>query len=302
MIRTRNVPTAVFVVLCGALLAAQTAAPPQARKLSANGVDLIYVDEGKGTPVVFVHGAISDLRFWEPQRQAFASKYRFIAYTYRYHGVEPWPDDGKNYSGATHIADLTAFLTNLEAGPVHLVGLSYGGILGAAVAAGHPELVRSLTLAEPGLFALIADKPEAKPALDAFGKGFGEAGVILKNGDRMGALKAFYALVTGNPAETYDAQPEPRRRMFEDNSRTLPLLFATPEISPITCDTLRTIKTPTLVVEGVRTPAFFSEIDKVVVSCIAGSRLVTIPDASHPMSADNPAAFNKAVLEFIAKQ
>jgi pimeloyl-ACP methyl ester carboxylesterase len=302
MIRPRIVPAAAVVVLFGALLVAQTAAPPQARKLSANGADLTYVDEGKGVPVVFVHGAIADLRFWEPQRQAFASKYRFIAYTYRYHGVEPWPDDGKNYSAATHIADLTAFLTNLKAGPVHVVGLSYGGILGAAVAAEHPELVRSLTLAEPALFALIADKPEAKPALDAFGKGFGDVAVILKGGDRMGALKGFYALVTGNPAEAFDAEPEPSRRMFEDNARTMQLLLASPEISPITCDTLRTIKTPTLVVEGARTPAFFSEIDKVAVSCITGSRLVKIPDASHPMSADNPAAFNKAVLEFIAKQ
>jgi pimeloyl-ACP methyl ester carboxylesterase len=292
----------VAVVLCGALLAAQTAPPPQTRTLGANGVDLTYVDEGKGVPIVFVHGAMSDLRFWEPQRQAFASKYRFIAYTYRYHGTEPWPDDGKNYTGATHAADLAAFLTALKAGPVHLVGLSYGGILGAAVAAEHPEMLRTLTLAEPGLFALIADKPEAKPALDAFGKGFGDVAAILKNGDRMGALKVFYALVTGNAAETYDALPEPVRRMFEDNARTLPLLLASPEISPIACDTLRTIKTPTLIVEGARTPAFFTEIDKVAVSCISGSRLVKIPEASHTMSAENPAAFNKAVLEFVAKR
>ena len=62
------------------------------------------------------------------------------------------------------------------------------------------------------------------------------------------------------------------------------------------------MKTPTLVVEGAQTPAFFSEIDKVVLSCIDGSRLVKIPDASHPMSAENPAAFNEAVLEFIAKR
>jgi pimeloyl-ACP methyl ester carboxylesterase len=283
-----------------ALLSAQSAAPPQARKMTSNGVELTYIDEGKGAPVVFVHGSLSDLRFWEPQRQAFASKYRFIAYTYRYHGTEPWPDDGKNYSGATHAADLAVFLTNLKAGPVHLVGLSYGGILSAIVAAEHPELLRTLTLAEPGLFSLLTSE-EDKPAIEAFNKGAQEAVALVKADDRMGAIKAFYTLVTGNGPDAYDKEPEAGRRMLEDNARTLPLLFAT-SLPPTSCDTLKKITTATLVVEGVRTPIFFRQIDKAVLSCIPGSRLVKIPDASHPMSGDNPAAFNRAVLEFIAKR
>jgi pimeloyl-ACP methyl ester carboxylesterase len=56
------------------------------------------------------------------------------------------------------------------------------------------------------------------------------------------------------------------------------------------------------VIEGARTPDWFRLINKATLSCITGSRLVKIPDASHPMSANNPAAFNRAVLEFIAKR
>jgi pimeloyl-ACP methyl ester carboxylesterase len=293
--------TMLIVTGAAALLAAQPAAPPQTRQLSANGVNLTYVDEGKGTPVVFVHGALSDLRFWEPQRQAVASKYRFIAYTYRYHGTEPWPDEGKNYSGATHLADLVAFLKGLKAAPVDLVGLSYGGSLAAQVAANHPELLRSLTLAEPGLFSLIVEKPEAKPALDAFSKGFQEVATVLKAGDPEGALRKFYALVIGTDPEAFDKLPAPARLMFEENSRTLPLLFSG-ELPPVTCDALSKVTLPTLVVEGERTPVFFSEVDKAVVACIPGSRLVKIPGASHTMSAENAAAFNEALLEFLAKR
>jgi pimeloyl-ACP methyl ester carboxylesterase len=312
MKRTRSARIFVTLVASGAaaLLSAQSAAPPQARKMASNGVDLTYVEQGKGEPIVFVHGAVADLRFWEPQRQAFASKYRFIAYTYRYHGTEPWPDDGKNYSGATHAADLTAFLTNLKAGPVHLVGLSFGGFLGAIVAAEHPELIRSLTLAEPGLFSLLTD-PEDKPAIDAFNSGVQEVVGHLKAGDQTSALRTMIALVTGGGPDTLDKQPQPLRRMFEENARTLPLLFSGP-LGTVTCDghqprsgagrALRAVKAPTLVVEGARTPDWFKRIDKAVLSCIAGSRLVTIPDASHAMSADNPTAFNKAVMEFIAKR
>jgi pimeloyl-ACP methyl ester carboxylesterase len=299
MIRPRSVPAAGAVVVCGALLAAQTAAPPQMQKLSANGVDLAYVEEGRGEPVVFVHGAIADLRFWEPQRETFADTHRFIAYTYRYHGNDPWPDDGKNYNGATHAADLAAFLAGLKAGPVHLVGLSYGGFLSAMVATEHPELLRTLTLAEPAIFSLLTD-PEAKPAIDAFNKGAQEVVGLLKAGDQPAALKTMVTLVTGDP-DAFDKMPEPRRRVFEDNARTLALLFSSP-LPPISCEALNKVKTPTLVVEGARTPDWFRRIDKAAVSCIAGSRFVTIPDASHPMSADNPAAFNRAVLEFIAKR
>jgi pimeloyl-ACP methyl ester carboxylesterase len=302
MTRQKGAWLAVACVLIGAasLLTAQTAAPSKPRQLTANGVELTYVDEGKGAPVVFVHGALSDLRFWEPQRQTFTKKYRFIAYTYRYHGTEPWPDDGKNYSGATHAADLAAFLTNLKAGPVHLVGLSYGGLLGAIVAAEHPELFRSLTLAEPGLFSLLTAE-EDKPAVEAFNTGVQDVVARMKADDRMGAIKTFYTLVTGEGPEAYDKEPEAGRRMFEENSRTLPLLFAAP-LPATSCDTLKKITTPTLVVEGARTPIFFRQIDKATVACIAGSTLVKVPDASHPMSADNPPAFNKAVLDFIAKR
>jgi hypothetical protein len=62
--------------------------------------ELFYVDQGAGAPVVFVHGAWMDHRYWEPQREEVAAHYRFIAYTLRYHGTAPWPDDGRHYSTA----------------------------------------------------------------------------------------------------------------------------------------------------------------------------------------------------------
>jgi len=79
-------------------------------QLRVNGVDLSYIEQGTGTSVVFVHGVWMDLRYWEPQRQAIATQYRFMAYNLRYHGTAPWPDAGQYYSLATHAADLAAFM------------------------------------------------------------------------------------------------------------------------------------------------------------------------------------------------
>ena len=75
------------------------------------------------------------------------------------------PDDGKNYSAATHAADLAAFIYQLNASPVHLVGLSMGGRLTAMIAVEHPDLLRSLTVLEPPLPR--ATVPRAIPSHEA---------------------------------------------------------------------------------------------------------------------------------------
>ncbi len=78
-----------------------------------NGVDLESVDVGSGIPVVFSHGGHSDLRYWEPQRDAFAKRYRFVAYSQRFHGKGQWPATG-DYSAEAHTADLVAIMRRLE--------------------------------------------------------------------------------------------------------------------------------------------------------------------------------------------
>jgi pimeloyl-ACP methyl ester carboxylesterase len=271
------------------------------RHLHVHGVDLSYVDQGAGAPVVFVHGAFLDYRFWEPQRQAIAQQYRFIAYTSRYHGTAAWPDTGKDYSAATHAADLAAFLRQLQAGPVHLVGHSYGGLLTALVAVEHPELLRSLTLAEPGIGALLTDMPEGKLALDDRGKALAAVREAVKAGDAIQATKLFFEWVNNQGAGAFDQQPEAVRQIILDNARTVPLLLAAPAPPAVSCATLGGVKVPTLVIGGEQTPRYFSLINEVVVRCIPGSRLVTIPQATHPMPIQNPAAFNEALLQFLAQ-
>ena len=95
---------------------------PAAKQVEVNGFRLQYIEQGSGEPIVFVHGAPHDRRAWERVREEIAKRYRFIAYTQRYFGTEPWPDEGKNFSIATHANDLAKFITSLNAGPVHLVG------------------------------------------------------------------------------------------------------------------------------------------------------------------------------------
>jgi pimeloyl-ACP methyl ester carboxylesterase len=293
--------TVVITVTGGLALQARAEAPPQTRQLSVNGVALSYIEQGTGTPVVFVHGAWIDMRFWEPQRHVIARQHRFVAYNQRYHGTTPWPDDGKHYSAATHAADLTAFIRELNAGPVHLVGISYGGLVTVLVASDHPELVRSLTLAEPALGALLADLPEAKPALDDRNKGMVPVVAAVKAGDSVQGVKLFFDWVNNQGAGAFDKQPESLRQLILDNARTVPLFVSAP-LPAVSCTTLGRVKAPTLVVGGEQSRRFYSLINEAVVRCIPGSRPVIVPMATHPLPYQNPAAFNEALLLFLAQR
>jgi len=304
MIRFKTIwLTIAIVLISGLALQARADTPPQVRQLRVNDVDLSYIEQGTGAPVVFVHGAISDLRFWEPQRPEVAKRHRFIAYTYRYHGVAPWPDDGRRYSTALHTADLAAFIRGLGAGPVHLVGQSGGGVLATLVAMEHPQLLRSLTLAEPAIGALLVGMPEAKPALEDREKIVGAAGAAVQSGDAVQATKLFFDWVNNEGPGAFDKQPDALRQMLLDNANTLPLSRVSPASPPppaISCATLGGVKLPTLVIGGEHTRPYYSLINEIVVRCIPGSRMVTIPKATHPMNYQNPGAFNEALLQFLA--
>jgi pimeloyl-ACP methyl ester carboxylesterase len=297
----RIVWLAVLVMSGGLAWPVGAADAPPLRHLRVNGVDLSYVEQGTGAPVVFVHGSFSDVRIWERQRPAVAESYRFIAYNERDHGPGPWPDEGQHYSAATHAADLASFLGALQAGPVHLVAHSSGGVVATLVALDHPDVVRSLTLAEPVIGTLLEDLPEGKAPRDDRAQALAQVRAAVTAGDAVRATKVLFEWVDNEGPGAFDRQPEPVRQMFLDNARTVPLLLAAPPPPALSCATLGGVKAPTLVIEGERTRRFFSLIDEVVVRCIPGSRLATIAQATHPMFVQQPAAFNEVLLPFLAQ-
>ncbi|MEZ5449350.1 MAG: alpha/beta hydrolase [Thiolinea sp.] len=68
--------------------------PPTAKTVAINGVDLEYMDVGK-EPIIFVHGAVSDYRTWGYYLLPISEQHRYIAYSRRYYGTQPWKDQGK---------------------------------------------------------------------------------------------------------------------------------------------------------------------------------------------------------------
>jgi pimeloyl-ACP methyl ester carboxylesterase len=261
-----------------------------------NGVDLEYVDEDEGVPVVFSHGGGSDLRYWEPQRRVFAAGFRFVAYSHRFNGTGQWPAQG-DYSAAAHTADLVAIIRRLEAGPVHLVGFSSAIALRAALR--EPELVRSLTIVEPNVPWLLAGDPDGESVL-AWWRDENERVRTEAAGDAQHEARLWFELVNNRGPGTFAAQPAALRRMWLDNFNAKRPAVPPPE--PLTCVRLGAIATPTLVVGAEHGIPYSRRIVELLAGCIPGSRLAVIPSVTHFMSYQEPEVFNDAVLGFIAPQ
>jgi pimeloyl-ACP methyl ester carboxylesterase len=273
---------------------------PALKQAVVNGVTLHYLEQGTGAPVIFVHGAIADHRTWDAQRDPTARKYRYIALDQRYFGPAPWPDDGKHFSLATHANDLAAFLRQLDLGPAHLVGWSYGADVVLVLAVQHPELVRSQWLYEPAMATFVTDPTDLKAVTEGGNEIFAGGAAAIQAKDEAGAVRALLDGVDALPG-IFDAYPRGPKGVALENARTLPLQFAAPPPPPITCAQLGAIKAPTALVRGELTIPFFRIIADTANRCIPGSLLVVVPNTRHLWPAQEPSAFNQTLLEFLAK-
>jgi pimeloyl-ACP methyl ester carboxylesterase len=200
----------------------------------------------------------------------------------------------------THTDDLVAFIQNLNAGPVDLVGWSYSGPIALLVAVQHPELVRGLFLDEPSTLAFVTDPADLKAATQDRAAMAGPAAGAVKTGDVAGAVKTLFNSVNGQ-ADLFDIVPPAIRTMLLDNARTLPISFAAPPPPAITCEQLGRIKVPTTVAVGELTRPFYKIAAGAVARCIPGAKLVVIPKGRHAAAVQATSAFNDVLLRFLTE-
>ena len=62
---------AIISALAGCVLNHTDA--PQTKRVGINSTTVTYQEQGRGRSIVFVHGAITDYRVWDGQREAVAA-------------------------------------------------------------------------------------------------------------------------------------------------------------------------------------------------------------------------------------
>ncbi|HXT15337.1 MAG TPA: alpha/beta hydrolase [Gemmatimonadaceae bacterium] len=257
---------------------------------------LTYTDTGTGAPIVLIHGSVDDMRTWSYQTAPFSAHHRLITYSRRYHWPNTGADSATAYRATDHRDDLAALIEELELGPAHLVGASYGAVVALLLAATRPELVRSLVLGEPPAFNFL-DRAELEanyrtqilPAKEAYDAGRPIDGVEHFLNSIVGP-GAFARFPRGARQVALDNAPE-----FGLEARSTPEEF----FGPLTASDLRSIQTPALLVRGERSPEIFGRVIDVLRSNLPNARYLLVPGASHAMHRHNAPLYNTAVLEFL---
>jgi pimeloyl-ACP methyl ester carboxylesterase len=273
----------------------------QIKRVVVNGAELNYIEQGEGDPVIFVHGTLDDYRTWGQQIEPFSKHYHVIAYSRRYHYPNVWISDGKDYSATLHARDLAELIKELGFESAHIVGHSYGAYVSLILACEHPEMVRSLVLCEPPLFAWLLNIPGGDILLaDFIADAWEPARQAFEQGETEQAVKLVANGILGKGF--FDKLPQEVRSGAMDNARELRAETQSSDYVPLfSCRDVQTIKVPTLLVKGEFSSKFLHLIIDRLEQCLPYSESTIIPDAIHLMNNMNPQVFNDTVLSFLTR-
>lgn len=289
---------------------APAAIPPAgldaASTVHVRGADLPCSDNHAhaGSTLVFLHGAVTDLRMWDRHRAIIGMRHRTIAYTQRYHGHGAWQAGWPPYGVKTHADDLIALLDRLHAGPVHLVAWSYAGQVAFQAALQRPELFRGLFVYEPGVPGHV-DDPQAMARWQADAEAaFGPVFEAATRGDFVGAMKRMLDASSPSPG-VFERQATASQRIQLDNARTMELLLlrqdAPPLIPSAELARLPGLGVATCVGHGLASRPLQAIPAQAAQQCLGGTGHLAVPGHGHLWPDADPAGFTQAVLDFVAR-
>jgi pimeloyl-ACP methyl ester carboxylesterase len=245
------------------------------RTFDSDGVEIAFIDEGEGDPVLLIHGFASNVATnWVGPGWVKAlndAGFRVIAYDNRGHGQSAKLYDLKDYGAPLMAEDARRLLDHLGIMRADVMGYSMGARISAFLAMSHPERVRSLVFAGLGINMI---------------RGVAGTGPVA------------HALEAASIDDVPNATARTFRAFAEQTKSDLKALAACIRSSraPITAEALGRIECPVLVVVG--------EEDVIggdaaaLAALMRNARAFTVPKRDH-MRTVGDKAYRQAVLEFL---
>jgi pimeloyl-ACP methyl ester carboxylesterase len=239
-------------------------------------VEIAFLDEGLGAPIMLVHGFASSKEVNWVQPGWFATLRgagrRVIAFDNRGHGGSSKLYDPAEYHTTKMAADVVALLDHLEIERTDVMGYSMGARIAAFLALEHPGRVRAMVLGGLGLH-LIDGVGLPESIAEAL-----EAPSIAGVGDPQGRTFRAFADQTKSDRHALAACVRGSRQV-------------------ITREQAASIATPTLIAVGTKDPIAGSAEE--LAAILPHARALPIPGRDH-MLAVGDKVFKTGVLEFLA--
>jgi pimeloyl-ACP methyl ester carboxylesterase len=263
-----------------------------------NGVELAYELEGKGTPLVFIHGGMGDWRTWDRQWPAFTAEYACVSYSRRYSYPNQNTMASPHHSAFDEAKDLSLLLDHLGWEKAILVGSSYGAFTALALAAVAPEKCLALALSEPPMLkyaehshagrsaAAVFRKDIIEPAREAFEQGNDELGASIMTGG-----------INGPKGVPMSPTAYANRMQNIPAMRTLAL--STDEFPLIEPQILGSLPMPVMLMSGCNTPPIHSETFRNICAAMPQALVHRVENSGHSISREQPEVFIQLVKSFL---
>lgn len=271
-----------------------TASPEIAHSISAAGIRTNYHDQGKGAPLLLIHGSgpgVSAWANWRLTLPALANDRRVIAPDMVGFGFTERPA-GFAYGLDAWVGHAVGLLDALDIEQTDLVGNSFGGAIALALAIRHPARVRRLVLMgsvgvpfdiTPGLDAVWGYQPSIgamRGLLDLFAY---DRGLV---NDELAELR-YQASIRPGFQESFAAMfPAPRQRWVD--------AMASAEAD------IRALAKETLVIHGRDDKIIPLDNSLTLHRWIDNSQLHVFGRCGHWVQIEHAAAFNRLVGDFLS--
>jgi len=255
------------------------------------GVRIYWEEAGNGPPLLLIMGLGYTHEMWHRTMPVVSQHFRTILFDNRGVGRSDMPPGP--YPIATMAADAAAVLDSAGIDSADVYGISMGGMIAQEFALQYPERVRKLILGctACGGPKVVRAEPEVNQVLMMRGNMTMEEGIAA-------GLPFIYD--PGTSRTRIDEDLAIRRRTYprpEAYTAQLQGILAWESYSR-----LGEIKAPTLVIHGETDRLVPAGNGRLIAESITGSKLVTLPHASHIYMTDQPEASQKAVMDFLLER
>jgi pimeloyl-ACP methyl ester carboxylesterase len=255
-----------------------------------------YAESGTGPTVVLLPGSCATGAAWRAVVEAWGSRFRCVTTSLPGYGGTADRRSAADPSIA-HEAAAVETVIRRAGGRVHLVGHSFGGLVGVAVALRKEAPLASLTVLEAPAMELLRESAEDAGHYRAF-RDMNAAYFSAFERGETAAIASMIDFYGG--AGTYASWPARVRAYAEETTAVNILDWASAYAFPLSAAALAAIDLPTLVAWGGASHPAAQRANVLLGRSIPGATAFTVDGAAHFMISTHPGEVARLIAAHIA--